>query len=442
MKHRHRYRWLFAPFAFLAAATALAGGCGTDNGVVGGTCANGYTDCDNHCVNLLTDPQNCGTCGHACPPGAACTNGVCAGSLDATLDVVADTSTSDTSTDTSPADGTTSDGTTGDGAPGDGSPTDGTTGDGPTGDGAATDGGPTDSGLPPDVVCMPPYNNNFYCGNCNTQCVAPNPDCAPVDGGYACVPVCPPPLIECNDTCVDPTSDPFNCNGCGNFCPTFICVNSKCVGSTAGSMVLIGHDYFTKIPANTPQAKVLENAVFERNVMQTRVLSYERYAANKAINDVNAIITAGGNAAITHTNTDGDIPSMLTTANFEVLLVHDQPNAPANTLGPLGTSWQATLTTYLQGGGVVIVLDSAGATDMPLFVTNAQLLNLTAQTRLPNTTQVVNTAPGDIVGNGVASPYRVTANSSRFACDAPSSSITYVIYDQTDMQPVVVHRTY
>jgi hypothetical protein len=145
---------------------------------------------------------------------------------------------------------------------------------------------------------------------------------------------------------------------------------------------------------------------------------------------------------ITHTTTDSDIPGKLTTTNFEVLLVFDQPKAGANTLGPLGTSWQSTLTSYLQAGGVVIVLDGATATDMPVFLTNAQLLNVTAQTQLSNTTQVVNAAPGDIVGNGVASPYRVTNRSSRFAADPASSTITYVIYDQTDMQPVVVHKVY
>jgi hypothetical protein len=356
--------------------------------------------------------------------------------------VSTDVSAADVSSVDGPVDGAFFDAPRRDALGIDGPVCDGPTGHGTGVDGTTGDGAPTDGGPPADVVCTPPFNTPSQCGDCFTQCNPPNPVCAPVDGGFACAPMCPPPEIQCNDVCVDPTTDPFNCGGCGNFCPTFICQNSKCVGSTAGAFVLIGHDYFTNIPAATPQARVLTNAVFERAVATTRILSYERYADNKAVKNVDGILAAAGTVAITHTSVDGDIPAKLNTASFEVLLVFDQPQAGANTLGPLGTSWQSTLTTYLQGGGIVIVLDGANAPDMPLFVTDAQLLNLTAQTQLPTTTQVVNQAPGDIIGNGVASPYRVTARSSRFAADPPSASITYVIFDQADNQPVVVHRTY
>jgi hypothetical protein len=34
---------------------------------------------------------------------------------------------------------------------------------------------------------------------------------------------CPPGRILCGSTCVDPTSDPSNCNGCGNVCHTGLC---------------------------------------------------------------------------------------------------------------------------------------------------------------------------------------------------------------------------
>jgi hypothetical protein len=43
-------------------------------------CESGKTICgelDPFCVDLQNDPANCGACGHACPPGAGCSRGVC-----------------------------------------------------------------------------------------------------------------------------------------------------------------------------------------------------------------------------------------------------------------------------------------------------------------------------------------------------------------------------
>src|SRR5512141_2788533 len=61
------------------AVTALASpGCGTA-GLVGGGCADGYSNCSNMCVNLQTDQYNCGRCGQVCVSGVACIHGKCGG---------------------------------------------------------------------------------------------------------------------------------------------------------------------------------------------------------------------------------------------------------------------------------------------------------------------------------------------------------------------------
>ena len=52
-------------------------------GACGGTCSSGWGDCNNNKLvdgceaNLLTDKNNCGTCGHGCGDCAGCSNGVC-----------------------------------------------------------------------------------------------------------------------------------------------------------------------------------------------------------------------------------------------------------------------------------------------------------------------------------------------------------------------------
>ena len=40
-------------------------------------CIDGTVGCNGNCVDLASDPQNCGSCGHACDPGAECSGGQC-----------------------------------------------------------------------------------------------------------------------------------------------------------------------------------------------------------------------------------------------------------------------------------------------------------------------------------------------------------------------------
>ena len=43
----------------------------------GGTCHDGFTWCNGHCVELSLDIGNCGACGNSCPSGQSCVNGTC-----------------------------------------------------------------------------------------------------------------------------------------------------------------------------------------------------------------------------------------------------------------------------------------------------------------------------------------------------------------------------
>ncbi len=174
----------------------LSWGCSTDNAVVGGSCASGYTECDYRCVDLETDPANCGACGHACPPGVVCSGGVCGAPVDAAGDAPVD----------APADAY------------DGALFDAYTSDAPA-DGYVPVDAPADaSDASPVDACTPPYDTPAACGDCFTVCTGINDQCILGDAGFACGPLCTPPLTECAGTCVNFTNDPDNCGGCGIVC--------------------------------------------------------------------------------------------------------------------------------------------------------------------------------------------------------------------------------
>jgi hypothetical protein len=376
--------------ALLAPAST---GCGDGNGLVGGDCASGYAPCGNDCCPVSGDASRDGT-------------------------VDGESDANETSLETSLIDGFNADRI----GPG--------SGDG--GDGALVDATENDTG--------------------STGTDASPQDSSPADVAET-GPLCMAPLVDCGGVCVDTTSDPFNCGHCGVVCPSQICLDSVCQGSTAGGIVFIGHDYVGpagSVPG-TAQARVLSNAVFIPQTNPLKVLSYEHYAVANAVARVKLILNSfatqeGRGLSITSTSVDADIPNKLVLANYQVLLVQDQPTAPSGALATLGASWAATLTTFVQAGGIVVVLDGGtGVGQMPAFSTATTLLSVTAQAPIATGTPLDDVAPGDVVGVGVVSPYGAGKNSVSITTEPNGGNVVYVVdlpHDAGAGSPVVVHKVF
>jgi hypothetical protein len=128
-------------------------------------CPQGEADCDGRCVDLMTDPRNCGACGAAvgllevCAAATAtCAPGIA--SCDATC---------------------------------------------------------TDTARDPD-----------NCGDCGVPCLAEQ-YCTTEGGTTGCTDACPAGFTPCDRACVDPLADRFNCGACGVACaPGQACRDGAC----------------------------------------------------------------------------------------------------------------------------------------------------------------------------------------------------------------------
>ena len=261
---------------------------------------------------------------------------------------------------------------------------------------------------------------------------------------------CDDGLTLCQGTCVDTTSDPYNCGSCGVVCPSLLCSSSQCQGSVAGSFVVIGHDY--GVTYSAAQARVLGNALLIAPASTIRVRSYEQYAASKAIANVKAILNAaaaGAGRTISYTvaTQPTDVSTGMTAANTDVLVVYDQSGAPASTLATIGAGWATAIANFTHVGGVVIALDGAGGTNpqMPALIQSAGILDVSSDTPIAQSSPLDVVAPADAVGLGVVSPYGAGKQSVYFACNEPNGgAVTYVVEDPAGdagpTQPVVVHK--
>lgn len=446
---RRLLRALVALSLLDAASVGLGAGCSEDQSVVGGSCAPGYTQCGNRCIDLDSDPENCGACSASCPADVLCAFSECASGTDAQKPDAADTGLdgprpSEESSLDGPAQvssgpdgasldalgsGDASDVAESGGSQADGPGTDGpATNDGPLSDAPGHDG-PTSDGTPTDA--------------------APS-DGALGDDGSADESLCTLPLVDCGGQCIDTTMDPGNCGSCATTCYSGICQSSQCVGETSGALVFIGHDYTGYSQA---QARVLSNAVLLPQSSQTLpVLSYERYASATPLSNIKYIVRTaatniGRTLALTSTVTDSDVTTGLTIDKYGVLLVADQPGANPGDLAALGATWMTTLATFTRAGGVVVILDGdTGVQEMPELVTSTLLLSVTAQAPVAEFAQLNVAVQTDSVALNVGSSYAAGIYSASFTAEPPSSNVVYVVTtppgDGGTSSPVVIHKVF
>lgn len=433
--------FLRAAAAVLVLSGLLVGApsCGSD-GIVGGDCADGYTECNLKCVDLANDPLNCGECGKSCPAGLSCLAGACKqGGL-------------------AGASGGGQGGASGagqGGAAGKG----GTGGDagsaGTSGSAGSAGAGGSCAGKPCGTACVDTTSDPNNCGDCDVVCttgVCINSlcGCNPplVDCGGTCVNltndpahcgdctivcatgicqasscVCPTPLVDCSGACIDTKNDPDHCGDCTTVCPTGVCQDSACQGASAGHEVLIGIDYLSVSPVAANKAsvrKLLGNAAYLNSVAASgtwKILAYDPFASPSRANATTIVQGEALSHSVTTLTIDvvTDPPTALgslSVTSYQTFLVFDQPSAPAGEMGSEGLILGNAMRSFAKAGGNVVILSGGtGVNEMWDFAAKAQLFATTGfvfDALNPQPTLV--NSSSDVLGQGIASVFSSAPN--------------------------------
>jgi hypothetical protein len=184
--------------------------------------------CSGVCIDLRTDPNNCGGCGTVCPCGGVCSGGMCMGGSG----VRCAGQCTDTMTDPNHC---------------------GSCGTACAAGQICVDGAceapVTCSGVTIDCDnrCFDPTNDALHCGSCHKVCPAqkyPRASAdlhAPCEAG-ACA--CAPGTVDCGgDYCTDLQTDAHNCGGCGVECVSpLVCNTGQCEASCGPGLTACGLD--------------------------------------------------------------------------------------------------------------------------------------------------------------------------------------------------------
>ncbi|HYO92946.1 MAG TPA: hypothetical protein VER33_00475, partial [Polyangiaceae bacterium] len=150
--------------------------------------------------------------------------------------------------------------------------------------------------------------------------------------------------------------------------------------------------------------------------------------------------------------TPSQLSSVLNIGDYDVFLIYEQSAAPTGELASLGAAWGGSqvLDSFARAGGVIVVLDGAqGTGEMPEFISNADLLDVTGHTPIAlddTATRLYNRAPADALGINIVSPLSPVPYTCTF--DVASSPPADVVYVMTDARgpavgsPMLVHRTF
>lgn len=253
---------------------------------------------------------------------------------------------------------------------------------------------------------------------------------------------CPVGETRCGPSCVDTQTDSNHCGQCNNACATGLCADGTCLGGAVGHVVVIGMNYATSTLASRT---LLGNAVFLTAHDPARVLAYTEHGSPGVINNVHALVSLQANLRgrtleLVPAATASSVNNNLSVLNHDVLLVHDQALVGPSGMNDIGIGMSGMLTSFVDDGGVVVVLATSDP-PMSAFLASSGLLPNTALVSVTGT-QISNDEPASAVGLGVPSPFLASSAAAGIITSvSPDPWLTFVMSSNAmGNPPVVVHR--
>ena len=274
-------------------------------------------------------------------------------------------------------------------------------------------------------TCVDLQTDQANCGRCGY-------DCSPRICSNARCQNCPTGQTGCNGQCTDIQVDPANCGACGQVCATGACRFGVCKASTAGHIVVIGHDFFT---SNTAMDQLLGNAVLLTQSNPVQLAEYVGVASSTAVSNSHVAIadaaTALARSVVRSPVITSNIIAQLTSA--DVFLIQSQSMATNSILMQLGQSWTKILTAFVHTGGIIVLLEGSYPTNngTTQILSQAGLTNIAATGVVTDDTCAV-MAPTDPLTIELPATYPCLQNSVNFSGDG-----IRVVEDLG--QPVVLH---
>jgi hypothetical protein len=249
--------------------------------------------------------------------------------------------------------------------------------------GVCTTTGPGSDTQPPVGVEQPPMPEGPVQSTNPTGPTIPNP------------PLCSLPLTDCSGVCVDTTSDPDNCGGCGDVCGTGLCQASVCVGELAGHVVAIGHDYQA---TDAAMNRVLADAVGLTTGSFTRIGVWQ--GSSSLEGDKAAVVS--GLAQTSRTSFIQALGDLDDLDEVDAVVIEPQQGS-GDDAEAAGSAAAASLQQFVANGHVVVVLETSGGVSYR-FADGAGLFTVAAPVDATNSAITVEAA-ADAVAEGVPSPY-------------------------------------
>ncbi|MBI2391244.1 MAG: VCBS repeat-containing protein [Deltaproteobacteria bacterium] len=196
---------IFVAMVFAACSSDAPG-----DGPAGGSCASPSMVCGGACIDVRSDPRNCGACGKTCDDALVCVSGRCSGACPASQEVC-DGRCVATQTDRANC-----------GACGNACASGQVCSEGACA--VSCSARLLECSAASERYCADAKTDSTNCGTCGNACPAGE---VCVDG--ACESWCGVGLSECNGICVDKRTDRVNCGSCGSLCgPGEVCSAGKC----------------------------------------------------------------------------------------------------------------------------------------------------------------------------------------------------------------------